>query len=70
MPAKTTTAAPDPEEDRLIAALGVANLCGIGRGALGNRMRNDPTFPKPARVRGRLYWRRSAIREYLARIAG
>ncbi|HEY8098314.1 MAG TPA: hypothetical protein VIE65_19815 [Methylobacter sp.] len=52
--------------DDLVSASTVAAEFDVGRRTIGRRILQDPDFPRPIRLKGRLYWRRADIDSYKA----
>jgi predicted DNA-binding transcriptional regulator AlpA len=55
-------------EDRLIGTEQVAERLNLHKDTVIKRWKSDPKFPQPTKYqkRGRLFWRASAISEYVA----
>jgi predicted DNA-binding transcriptional regulator AlpA len=69
----TNSSAPDEPNDRqpkgrLIPATPLSTDLGFNRRTLGRRIADDPDFPKPVRVKGRLYWFEDEIDAYKRRL--
>jgi predicted DNA-binding transcriptional regulator AlpA len=51
----------EPAVGRLIPANAICKDFGVCRRSIGRRIHDDPGFPKPVRIAGRLYWQEIEI---------
>jgi predicted DNA-binding transcriptional regulator AlpA len=56
---------PHAPDERLVPAKEFTARLGVSRRTLGERLR-DGSVPPPVRLRGRLYWLRSAVERFFA----
>ena len=49
---------------RFLPASEVSESFGVCRRSIGRRIHDDPEFPRPVRVGGRLYWLENEIEAY------
>jgi predicted DNA-binding transcriptional regulator AlpA len=54
----------EPAVGRLLPANAICKDFGVCRRSIGRRIHDDPGFPRPVRIAGRLYWQEIEIENY------